>query len=60
MPRSCRGQDTPAILSGSITKLAPLLVQSWRPFFVSSGKQDSMLTKIDHNELTDVWEHCQE
>jgi len=60
MSRSCRVQDKPAMRRGSITMLALLLVQSWRPFCVCSGKQDTMLIKIDRNESTNMREHCQE
>jgi len=42
--------DMSAILRGSITKLAPLLVRSWRPFWVCNSKQDSMPTKMDCNQ----------
>ena len=48
------------MLRGSITKLAPLLVRSWRPFCVYSSKQDSMLMKMDSNEWTGMWEQGQE
>jgi len=60
MPYSCQVQDLSAILRGSITKLAPLLVRSWRLLCICNGKQDSMPTKMDHNQWTDVWEHLQE
>jgi len=29
-------------------------------FAYANGKQDSMPTKMDHNQWTDVWEHLQE
>jgi len=48
------------MLRGSIIKLAPLLVRSWRLFCVCNGKQDSMPTKMDRDQSTDVWEHRQE
>ena len=48
-----------AMLRGSITKLAPLLFDHGDHSAYANGKQDSMPTKMDRNQWTDVWEHRQ-
>ena len=40
-------------------KAGPFVCWKRRPFCVCSSKQDSMMTKMDRNEWTDVWEHRQ-